>query len=407
MKWRINTVQAVVLYLIAFFLPIVSQYTKGWLLAISVLMIVTLFVRRRGFNMQEAQLLVPAMILVVMEMVLHFVSSGFSLITAYSDFTVIIPVFLYILLRSETAKTYERLTKFVLLLCLITAISSIAVLWSDPAAARFLATGIKDEYAEYLNKRNVGGYDFIYSVVLLLPLIILMWKKKRLKTWAFVPLVVAIAMCVFLSNYAFALLLMIIASSALFFRKDAKTKPVWIVLIVVAIFAFSAPLSYGLRQLSGIISNKALSGKIMDVARFISGNDMTGEDGRGRLELYRKSWKLFLQHPLFGCWYKGKSLWGGHSFILDTMAKYGIIGLACIVVMYISVFKLAIKPFTNGSVSLYVALTFVLAIFLSFINTGMWLNILVVCLPIILRCVATKTEGENDVQSSVDMHGAR
>ena len=59
-------------------------------------------------------------------------------------------------------------------------------------------------------------------------------------------------------------------------------------------------------------------------------NSFTEANAQGTLEsrtiLYQYSWETFLKNPFVGSAFSEKLMFGGHSFFLDTFAKFGLIG---------------------------------------------------------------------------------
>ena len=79
---------------------------------------------------------------------------------------------------------------------------------------------------------------------------------------------------------------------------------------------------------------------------------------------------------------------GGHSSILDTLGNYGIIGGVVLFCMYRKIYRLFIEPYKDHNGYGFVVWTFIQAIFLSVVNTGLWFSVLVLYLPLMLFAIS-------------------
>ena len=103
-----------------------------------------------------------------------------------------------------------------------------------------------------------------------------------------------------------------------------------------------------------------------------------------RIFLYQRSIQTFFSNPLFGTIFSGGGGVGGHSFILDTIGVYGVLGVVLLFYMYRNIYRYFIAPFRNEDGYGYVLWLFLQSILLSCINTGMWLTVLTLFAPILL-----------------------
>ena len=91
----------------------------------------------------------------------------------------------------------------------------------------------------------------------------------------------------------------------------------------------------------------------------------------GRMYLASMSIKAFLSSPMFGIGAFYHSLAGGHSFIFDTLAYYGVVGAAPIFLMFIrwmiiGIYNIKIMPFNWSNLA---ATALIISVFLfSFFN---------------------------------------
>ena len=85
--------------------------------------------------------------------------------------------------------------------------------------------------------------------------------------------------------------------------------------------------------------NENVAQKISDLSSLLQGGSASGEGAENRQIRYQKSWEAFLEHPLFGSRWLGISNDGGHSFLLDTLARWGIVGLGFMILFWIFIIK--------------------------------------------------------------------
>ena len=111
-----------------------------------------------------------------------------------------------------------------------------------------------------------------------------------------------------------------------------------------------------------------------------------------RVELYMRSLTTFFENPLFGTFLTGKMRVGGHSMIFDTLARFGMPGAILLFLMYRGIYRTFCKPFRKKPTFVIVVWMFVQAIVMSALNTGMWLEILCLCMPITL-CTIYRMNG--------------
>ena len=103
-----------------------------------------------------------------------------------------------------------------------------------------------------------------------------------------------------------------------------------------------------------------------------------------RSALYMLSIESFLKNPLFGSLPSGNALTGGHSFILDNLARFGLVGGGLMIFMYRGIWRVFFRPLKGQPGYCLVFWAFVQPILLSSINTGMWLENLCLYPPILL-----------------------
>lgn len=272
-----------------------------------------------------------------------------------------------------------------------TIITTIAGCIRNPTAARILATidNAQDARNISFTWQNIGGYGFVYTVVLLYPLIIYAYKQKRIAWFIFVPLAVSAFLLAIVTEYTTALLLLITSSVLIFLSRKLSLKGIVIfgLFSVIFILLFQGTISDFLVSLADKVDSKILSDRII---AFAGGKESLEASDDKRIWLYRRSFETFLSSPLFGNMFVRYGSVGGHSAILDVLAQYGLIGLGVLYAMYKRIYNVFIKPYSNNSGYGFIVWTFIQAIFLSAINTGLWFEVLALYMPIILFSINNK-----------------
>lgn len=276
--------------------------------------------------------------------------------------------FLFIYNRQYTrdAVFCSFLAKLVIILCSVTAITTIIGLTADPMAARNLATGLTEENSlQSYSIRNIGGYGFIYSLVLLIPLLIGAWRNDSIKKiYIVLALILALA-CIFRSQYTTALGLTIVALLTVFLGK--RFSPLKLcVLVVCEIVALIALINL-LPAFVGLISNLGpeasfMAYRLSDSLSTISTDGIFGLDRVQRAEM---SWSIFVENPLSGNLFSTMpSELGAHSALLDLLASMGLLVIPFILFFIIAIIgrllnrlvSLEIKPYAVASILIFFVL---------------------------------------------------
>lgn len=271
--------------------------------------------------------------------------------------------------------------------CITTAVGCIR----NPNAARTLATTqtSQDPFAIYYELQNIGGYSFVYSTVLLFPFAILAYRMKKLHI-TFVLLFAAIIIFMLIQvEYTFAVLLFLLSCVTFFFKRDMTIKQIFLMILgfTVIVLVFRVAIGTFLSNFANMIGSEGMSDKIS--ALFLGQDSVDNfDDDRGAL--YLRSLQMFLEHPIFGSLTGSSRVTGGHSFILDHFALYGMIGGIPMILMYVGIYKTFFEPLKNKPYFAIVFWAFVQPIVLSTINTGMWLNNLCMFTPMLLCAIYGK-----------------
>lgn len=283
----------------------------------------------------------------------------------------------------------------------ITIVTTCFGLIRFPYAARILATisSSQDTNAITYNWYNIGGYAFVYFVVLLYPILILAYKQKKINIIVALIGTISIFLMVILSEYATAFLLIMISSTLYFMDRNFSKRGVWILLIasLLLILFLNNYVSQFLTYISSITGSETIAERFAALAGGKTGLESSESN---RIALYRKSFSTFLSSPFLGSFLSGGGGLGGHSFILDNLGRYGLIGIVLLFLMYRKIYLYFIAIFENQSGYGYVLWAFLQAIILSIVNTGMWLEVLTIMIPILVCCIYGW--GDTEYEDSLD-----
>lgn len=295
-------------------------------------------------------------------------------------FPVIIGYYILRYARSNISK-FSRILVVALIITTIT--TSIGVVLY-PSAARYLATvkSTNDPLNILYSWRNIGGYNFVYSIVLVYPLLILAYKKKVISCFMMVCSALGIFVMLILTEYTTALLLFLISSVFIFFRRDITAKSVVITLIfgVLVVFIFNGFFSKLSLGLATRITSLSISERLIAISGGVAGVEASGDN---RIAIYKRSLETFFNHPLVGTFLGKYDKTGGHSAILDAMGRFGLLGLVSVISMYRMIYRFFYQPYRGVEGFGFYFWVFCQAIILSIINTGFWFDILALYAPIL------------------------
>lgn len=269
---------------------------------------------------------------------------------------------------------------FVVACYAFTAITTIIgnIRYSIPS--RLLATTDSADSALYLSQ-NIGSFTFVYELVLITPLFIYMFKKNKINKFLSIGLVILFGLTIIKTEYTTALLLFVL-SMLLFFIPNLTNSKIFTAMIVfVALLVFNSTYIADLfRYIGQNIESEVIATRFDEIAAILSGDDIVSAGNAGtRTELYKTSFNTFVNSNFAGGWNKASA--GGHSYILDTMAKFGVIGVFAIVVMYRVIYSLFIKPYKSKDFYCYLMYIYLVAIVLAFVNPKTYLFVFIAVFP--------------------------
>jgi len=227
----------------------------------------------------------------------------------------------------------------VLLLIIIRCITGINAENIFPGIARTITGGeMGKTFAQSMNKIGVATYTFINALpFLFIPFVYIVKKSNDKRLRLFMSVIILLSLfAVIKTSWAAALIFSVIAIFIGFIVKSSKrilTKIVSTFIVVIFINLFSVQIL----DLAGNAFSKdtGLSKKINDVQQSLNEKARVGEiEQRG--ELYDISIGTFLKNPFLGSM---NGAIGGHTFWIDLLAQYGILGVFPFFMAIISLYR--------------------------------------------------------------------
>lgn len=386
-------------------MPVVSRFISSYLTTYFYLIVIALifFVVLFGNKIESLNEYLGVLLPFILFQCLSFFTWSESIVLwAYSALLSILPVLVGYYITQYHKEDIKFFAGVIILSFLITAITTIVGLIQFPFASRILATTASAQDAEAITYdwHNIGGYSFIYMLVLLYPILIMAFKQKKINFVVAIIGTVLIYTVVVLSEYTTALLLLMISTLLYFVKRNLKKKDVFILLAVEILFVvfFGDYVSEFLSYIASLTGSNTMSERLNSLAGGQKGLESSESN---RIFLYQRSLNTFFSHPLLGTFTSGGGGVGGHSFIFDTLGTYGLVGAALLFSMYRKVYRLFVLPFKDKQGFGYVLWTFLQVILLSCVNTGMWLEVTALFTPILASwiCGSGDVKDENTLDS--------
>lgn len=344
--FKLLNVSSIIVYLIWYITPIVGitlyglQYKLLMIGVIIMWLITALILEPKWFSRWNIHLVIVALNIVVFISMTLLSTNGNPKDFLMLGLSFWFPLFVFHYYKSSGWETEIRWICKVIICCLlITGITTLIALLNDPRVVRVL-TFSGNDFAEdiILNKLNVGGFDFVYGILMLLPTLLslliqgIATKKKKQKIFVWFSILMIIAI-IWNASFAIGLLIMIIAFFLGLFSRIKPWKLVyWLIFAFLLFIMFPKDiLSYPIVEISNWIDSPVVKSRLLELASSISGKSFVYSTTNlaGRMYFYNMSWSTFGQNPIMGVgpyyYIKGVGV-GYHSQILDDLARYGLFG---------------------------------------------------------------------------------
>jgi len=328
------------LYLVAWtffpFMQVGTIYRLAAILCAGMWLVLALVNKPRFIN--DNLTFVVISVLVVGFMALWYVWLGIGIIGAVIQ---CLQVIIMVLVGMVSLYTFQHdkdfakwLFAFILIAIIVFCITTTYAVITDPYAARIANSEWLEERFE--GNEMVGLYGYVYMCVFIAPMLLhLMQKKVRFGKYTdlFVRLAFfAIIIMVMFAGYMIAIFCTL--GSCLFVwtfsQKNIYKRNIATIVFVVFFFGYETIVDTVFSSLMDAFSdNPVYYTKFRDFRLLFLGGDATGETVDGRFSNYADSWKNIVEYPFFGCYFYGKSgFGGGHSSILDMFGRFGFVTAA-------------------------------------------------------------------------------
>ena len=208
----------------------------------------------------------------------------------------------------------------------------------DPTYCRVLGSAAP-EYAHMLNTlmlRNIGGYDFIYALVISIPLVVIsFFRSKGWRKWATAAFFAMQLAVIVLSQYTSALLctgmILLVECVAILIhlisgkRVNFKTAVLCCCALLVPILFAKPLLSIGCTIAERLQFDSVLY-NLQQLQVLLQGGEV---DSFSRLTYYPIAIRGFLASPFTGSRLGGEAMLSFHSDILDLLSSAGLLGALC------------------------------------------------------------------------------
>lgn len=378
-----------VLYVAHKVLPMVGHYMPSIIYAgiFAILIVFLLTCAPKAMNSKDALYLLMIFSVSLLETIPYITAGNTTstMIYLYGEMQILLYGWLILwYVKYTDLKSTKKVLFVIALFYIFTAVTTYLGCTRFPLAARYMAanSGNDPTYQMYVSN-NIGGFTFVYETVLLLPLLIYLFKSKKINRIFCLLLFVVIGAAVIKTEYTTALLVFIIDLFLIFMRKLTTRRIIVFILICALVIAVgNLFLADFFDYLSVNVDSEEYSTRFSFIADLLKGDTNTdaSDSGSSRLDLYQKSWDSFWNSSMVGGW--GNSPIGGHSFILDTMGEYGFIGLICVVFVYFGIYKYSLRPYKNEDFYPYLLWSYIIAIILAVLNPKPNLFVFICIIPL-------------------------
>lgn len=258
-----------------------------------------------------------------------------------------------------------------------------------PMASRELASTQDIIQNRIYQAMNIGGYGFIYSLALSLPMWVYLYRYVN-KMYAFFIIVVIITIAV--SSYMSGIILSLI-TLVFSIAKTPKRAIVWGVLLALVFITAETYLASILNSISESLyasDNPILGERISNISTAILSSEYVGDLGY-REELKNFSMDAFWASPLLGNLVGSFKRLGLHSEFVDWLGGTGVIGVALIIAILQKPIRRFIAYFRKTRLSYYVKIQLALCFVLGFFNpitTATEVSIALFILPVVIASLS-------------------
>lgn len=200
------------------------------------------------------------------------------------------------------------------------------------------AGDVNPAYLKELMLRNIGGYDFVYAMVIAMPFACIGISRHRgWKRAGFALLLAAQTIMIVLSQYTYAMLyaaaILAVEGVALIIRRASGTSLgkslLWGAVPLLLALALVQPLSMLAAQACRMLGMNSFAHSFEQLLSALQG----GGAADSRLGYYLTALRGFASSPFVGSLFGGERMLSYHSEVLDLLSGVGILGAAVFAAM--------------------------------------------------------------------------
>lgn len=278
----------------------------------------------------------------------------------------------------------------------ITLISTCVGCVIFPNAARLMATGMEDDQFLYrtFQMYNIGGFYFVYTITLMVPLLIYHYKENMCGTTSFLIMLFSIVLLTVITEYTMALLGVVLTIILLLFIKNVTVGKLlkYFVIGVLIILTMGSYIAMLLEWVGNFIGSEQISTRFNELSLALS-NNLSNDDTdlEDRMERWKISIDTFKESPVYG----SNGARGGHSYVLDNMAKFGSIGIVALYVLYKCIYKNFIESTKLKKIYPYAMVTIMLQAYYAILNPKFFIEFFVLILPLYIYIYTYESSLDN------------
>lgn len=283
------------------------------------------------------------------------------------------PFIFSIIIRKYDINKKNKILRYLIFLIAITIITTIIGNHTYESASRILATSSNGVYKNQIlqySKMNIGGYDFIYGLVVIMPYFFYCIQERK-NEYLFVILTLMSIYTIVLTQFTFAVGLVCVFFIMLWVFKNKKyyLRFLGVFIMMLIFFVLKKQMLIILYSIQSGLFSKGflfLADRMESVIDMLFSTKLTG-DALLRKELYFKSINAFLKCPIIGNIFEYHEL-GGHSEILDIAGGTGVFGIM-LLSLFLYIHMRNIKVYRGSSVYKYGIISFILFLLIAIFNT--------------------------------------
>ncbi len=279
----------------------------------------------------------------------------------------------------------------------ITCITTVIGHEQYPMASRELASGSAIYDTDRYLRMNIGGYDFIYGLVMLIPVF---WWMRNQESTRFRKILYTVALaldilCIYSSQYTIALVCVVVTFLMIWMLKNRKNASIATALLVIFLLCngldLLSKMFYWASQHVGL---DYVSDRLLQVSQLLGGQSIDTNTTDKRIMHYKEQLVTFSQAPLFGKNVFGftRSAVSGHSLLLDILGAGGAFATAILVWLFRGLYKICV-PIDGKASSSAVRVVWAAATVIALLNPVTFPIAATIAFPCCM-CIEQLEEGE-------------